>query len=141
MTGCSLVDCIAWKLSRGVTFEAPADMMVAHARSPGRSPCFLASCPEVQITLVSCAQLTHTPTPAHIAVLYCLTRTQTSGIAGLETSLQSTERAMGFYDEIELEDMDWNEELQGFTYSCPCGDLFQITVVCSSGSSGGPASI
>ena len=41
---------------------------------------------------------------------------------------------MGFYDEIELEDMDWNEELQGFTYSCPCGDLFQITVVCPSGS-------
>ena len=40
---------------------------------------------------------------------------------------------MGFYDEIELEDMDWNEDLQGFTYSCPCGDLFQITVVCSSG--------
>ena len=37
---------------------------------------------------------------------------------------------MGFYDEVELEDMDWNEELQGFTYSCPCGDLFQITVVC-----------
>ena len=48
---------------------------------------------------------------------------------------------MSFYDEIELEDMDWNEELQGFTYSCPCGDLFQITVVCSSDSSGGPASI
>jgi len=24
--------------------------------------------------------------------------------------------------------MDWSEELQAFTYQCPCGDLFQITV-------------
>ena len=23
--------------------------------------------------------------------------------------------------------MEWNEELQAFTYPCPCGDLFQIT--------------
>jgi hypothetical protein len=33
------------------------------------------------------------------------------------------------YDEIEVEDMDWNETLQAFTYQCPCGDLFQITMV------------
>lgn len=33
------------------------------------------------------------------------------------------------YDEVEIEDMAWNEELQAFTYSCPCGDLFQITLV------------
>ncbi|KAG6482370.1 hypothetical protein ZIOFF_059001 [Zingiber officinale] len=31
------------------------------------------------------------------------------------------------YDEVEIEDMEWNEELQAFTYPCPCGDLFQIT--------------
>ena len=36
---------------------------------------------------------------------------------------------MAHYDEIEIEDMDWNEELDAFTYSCPCGDLFQITMV------------
>ena len=30
--------------------------------------------------------------------------------------------------QVEIEDMDWNEELQSFTYQCPCGDLFQITV-------------
>ena len=36
---------------------------------------------------------------------------------------------MSHYDEIEIEDMDWNEELNAFTYSCPCGDLFQITMV------------
>ncbi len=30
--------------------------------------------------------------------------------------------------QVEIEDMEWSEELQGFTYQCPCGDLFQITV-------------
>ena len=24
--------------------------------------------------------------------------------------------------------MDWNDDLQAFTYSCPCGDLFSITM-------------
>ena len=33
------------------------------------------------------------------------------------------------YDTVEIEDMDWSEELQAFTYQCPCGDLFQITMV------------
>lgn len=32
------------------------------------------------------------------------------------------------YVQVEIEDMDWNEELQAFTYQCPCGDLFQITM-------------
>ena len=34
-----------------------------------------------------------------------------------------------FHDEVEVEDMEWNEELQAFTYQCPCGDLFRITLV------------
>lgn len=33
------------------------------------------------------------------------------------------------YDEVEIEDMTWSEELQAYTYQCPCGDLFQITLV------------
>lgn len=32
------------------------------------------------------------------------------------------------HDEIEIEDMEWSEELQSFTYQCPCGDLFQISL-------------
>lgn len=32
------------------------------------------------------------------------------------------------YDEIEIEDMAWNTQLQAYTYQCPCGDLFQITL-------------
>ncbi|CAK9871879.1 unnamed protein product [Sphagnum jensenii] len=31
------------------------------------------------------------------------------------------------YDDVEIEDMEWNEEIRAFTYPCPCGDLFQIT--------------
>lgn len=38
------------------------------------------------------------------------------------------------YDDIEIEDMEWNEELKAFTYMCPCGDLFQITKVVTTAS-------
>lgn len=31
------------------------------------------------------------------------------------------------YDEVDLEDMAWDEELKCYTYECPCGDLFQIS--------------
>ena len=34
----------------------------------------------------------------------------------------------GAYDEVDLEDMEWSEELEAFTYQCPCGDFFQITL-------------
>lgn len=33
------------------------------------------------------------------------------------------------YDEVEIEDMKWDEQLKAYTYPCPCGDLFQITLV------------
>ena len=33
------------------------------------------------------------------------------------------------YDEVEIEDMQWSEDMQAYTYQCPCGDLFQITLV------------
>ncbi|KAF5448740.1 hypothetical protein F2P56_029246, partial [Juglans regia] len=51
-------------------------------------------------------------------------------------SIQLTEKNRGTrrkeketmsYDDVEIEDMEWNEELQAYTYPCPCGDLFQIT--------------
>ena len=38
------------------------------------------------------------------------------------------QNAGGFYDEIEIEDMEYDEELETFFYPCPCGDRFQITV-------------
>jgi diphthamide biosynthesis protein 3 len=30
-------------------------------------------------------------------------------------------------EEVEIEDMEWSDELQAYTYACPCGDVFQIT--------------
>lgn len=33
------------------------------------------------------------------------------------------------YDEIEIEDLDFDEEVGLFTYPCPCGDKFAITLV------------
>ena len=32
------------------------------------------------------------------------------------------------YEEVNLDDMKWDLELEAFTYECPCGDLFQITI-------------
>lgn len=31
------------------------------------------------------------------------------------------------YDEIELEDFDYDPELKRYSYPCPCGDRFLIT--------------
>ncbi|RKP09287.1 hypothetical protein THASP1DRAFT_14476 [Thamnocephalis sphaerospora] len=33
-----------------------------------------------------------------------------------------------FYDEIEIEDMEFDEENQLYHYPCPCGDRFEITM-------------
>lgn len=38
-------------------------------------------------------------------------------------------RTMSSYDEVEIEDMQWRDDLGAFTYPCPCGDLFLITRV------------
>ncbi|MCO5613838.1 hypothetical protein L7F22_068116 [Adiantum nelumboides] len=32
-----------------------------------------------------------------------------------------------YYDEVELEDMSYDEERDLFHYPCPCGDRFEIT--------------
>lgn len=31
------------------------------------------------------------------------------------------------YDDVDLEDMNWDSLLSAYVYQCPCGDLFQIT--------------
>ena len=35
---------------------------------------------------------------------------------------------MSFYDEVEIEDMEFIPELESYFYPCPCGDRFVITV-------------
>lgn len=34
------------------------------------------------------------------------------------------------YDEIEIEDFDYDPDVQTFYYPCPCGDRFQVSLVC-----------
>ena len=35
---------------------------------------------------------------------------------------------MTIYDEVEIEDMDYEESEQTFYFNCPCGDRFLITL-------------
>ena len=35
---------------------------------------------------------------------------------------------MPFYDEIEIEDMTFHEATTLYTYPCPCGDQFEISL-------------
>mmetsp|Transcript_21597 Transcript_21597/g.60777 ORF Transcript_21597/g.60777 Transcript_21597/m.60777 type:complete len:89 (+) Transcript_21597:39-305(+) len=32
-----------------------------------------------------------------------------------------------FYEEVDIDDMEYDEDLETFFYPCPCGDRFQIT--------------
>lgn len=34
-----------------------------------------------------------------------------------------------YYDEIEIEDFEYDSEQDTYYYPCPCGDRFQITKV------------
>ena len=34
-----------------------------------------------------------------------------------------------FHDEIEIEDMEYDEDAETYYYPCPCGDRFEITKV------------
>lgn len=34
-----------------------------------------------------------------------------------------------YYDEVEIEDFEWDEDAETYFYPCPCGDRFQITKV------------
>ena len=35
---------------------------------------------------------------------------------------------MTIYDEIEIEDMEFDADTSSFWYNCPCGDKFRITL-------------
>lgn len=35
---------------------------------------------------------------------------------------------MSIYEEVEIEDLDYDEEEMIYTYPCPCGDKFRITL-------------
>ena len=45
-----------------------------------------------------------------------------------EDAREETRTMSGAYDEVDLEDMEWRDDLKAYTYQCPCGDFFQITL-------------
>ena len=44
------------------------------------------------------------------------------------TSAKASTNKMSFYDEIEIEDMTYHKSTTLYTYPCPCGDQFEITL-------------
>ena len=34
-----------------------------------------------------------------------------------------------YHDEVEIEDFEFNEENETYYYPCPCGDMFEITLL------------
>lgn len=40
----------------------------------------------------------------------------------------SDDENLSIYDEIEIEDMTFDDALQSYFYPCPCGDKFQIAL-------------
>lgn len=40
----------------------------------------------------------------------------------------SDDEEISVYDEVEIEDMTYDEALQTYFYPCPCGDRFQIAL-------------
>ena len=48
--------------------------------------------------------------------------------SSVNQTFQSLEVKMTFYDEIEIEDMTYHESTTLYTYPCPCGDQFEISL-------------
>ncbi|EGG14841.1 diphthamide biosynthesis protein 3 [Cavenderia fasciculata] len=55
------------------------------------------------------------------------TSTAKEPIVLVDVSELEAKHANSFYDEVEIEDMEFNEEERVFYYPCPCGDRFVIT--------------
>ncbi len=51
-------------------------------------------------------------------------------MADLDYNVYFSEKkdSLSFYDEIDILDFKFHPETQQFTYPCPCGDLFIITL-------------
>ena len=43
------------------------------------------------------------------------------------TVTQNPKKMGAYYDEIEIEDMAWDDEKRVYHYPCPCGDRFEIS--------------
>ncbi|EOO01878.1 putative diphthamide biosynthesis protein 3 protein [Phaeoacremonium minimum UCRPA7] len=43
--------------------------------------------------------------------------------------MSDDEEQISVYDEVEIEDMTFDEDMQIYHYPCPCGDRFEIALV------------
>ncbi|KAK3343643.1 hypothetical protein B0T25DRAFT_486122 [Lasiosphaeria hispida] len=43
--------------------------------------------------------------------------------------MSDDDEQIAIYDEVEIEDMTWDETVQIYHYPCPCGDRFEIALV------------
>ena len=48
---------------------------------------------------------------------------QVDAITGADIEVEN------IYDEVEIDDLDYDEGEQTFFYPCPCGDKFRITLM------------
>ena len=63
------------------------------------------------------------------AIMSQLPVTCPHGSQNLREFCETVKVMAAFHDEIEIEDMEYDEETETYYYPCPCGDRFQITKV------------
>ena len=52
----------------------------------------------------------------------------TTAVANQDSIMGADIEVQNIYDEIEIDDMDFEADEQTFYYPCPCGDKFRITL-------------
>jgi diphthamide biosynthesis protein 3 len=62
-----------------------------------------------------------------LTVTFSLSFPPTTEALEEEQKLYNLTNMGAYYDEIEIEDMAWDEENGVFHYPCPCGDRFEIS--------------
>ena len=72
--------------------------------------------------------LTKKPQPSHKIIQQKLYRSMTATETSVAELTGENIEVENIYDEIEIDDMDWDEELRSFLYPCPCGDKFRISL-------------
>lgn len=63
-------------------------------------------------------------------VFYSATYYPPEPLLRLKFAFRKPSKMSAFYDEVEIEDFEYDEELDVYTYPCPCGDKFSISTVC-----------
>jgi len=65
---------------------------------------------------------------AVVNITLCFVSNLASTFCSTLSHIQVLSRKMSIYEEIEIEDMTYDEAEMVYTYPCPCGDKFRITL-------------